>query len=84
MAIGQYSGRQLETLYMVLQDGMPILRGRSQADAERVAKQLGDGLPAHRAGSKIHSPHIEVVYDKAAMRQRDDLYTEFRGYRRGD
>ena len=84
MAIGPYSGRQLEELWMVLQDGMPILRGRPKDEAERLAKQLGDGLPAHRAGSKIHSPHIEVVYDKAAMKQRDDLYTEFRGYRRGD
>ena len=84
MAIGRYSGRQLETLYMVLQDGHPILRGRPQSEAETLAKQLGDGLPTHRAGSTIHSPWIEVVYDREAMKRRDDLYTEFKGYRNGD
>ena len=84
MAIGKYSGRQLEEQWMVLQDGRPILRGRTKAEAEKFAKQLGEGIPAHVAGTKIHSPHIELRYDKAAMKQRDDLYTEFKGYRRGD
>ena len=69
---------------MVLQDGRPILRGQTKHAAERVAKQLGDGLPAHAAGSRIHQPHIELVYDVEAMKKRDDLYTEFRGYRNGD
>ena len=84
MAIGPYSGRQFEEKWMVLQDGRPILRGQTKDAAERMAKQLGDGLPAHAAGTKIHQPHIEVVYDRAAMKERDDLYTEFKGYRRGD
>lgn len=68
---------------MVLQDGHPILRGREKAEAERFAEQLGNGLPSHRAGTKIHSPHIEIAYDREAMKQRDDLYTEYKGYRRG-
>mgnify|MGYP001610468898 CR=1 FL=1 len=83
MAIGKWSGRQLETLWMVLQDGMPILRGRSKSEAEAYAKRLGDGLPQKAAGTRIHSPHIELCYDEAAMTTRDNLYTEFRGYRRG-
>lgn len=80
MAINQYSGRQLEVLWMVLQDGRPILRGRPKIEAEAFAKRLGDGLPATRAGTRVHSPHIELVYDRQAMKQRDDLYSEFRGY----
>ena len=83
MAITQYSGRQLDELWMVLQDGRPILRGRPKAEAETFAKKLGEGLPAHRAGTRIHSPHIELVYDRDAMKRRDDLYTEFKEYRRG-
>lgn len=83
MAITRYSGRQLETLYVVKQDGKPILRGRPQAEAEAFAKQLGDGLPSHAAGTSIHSPYIEIAYDHEAMKRRDDLYTEFRGYRHG-
>ena len=84
MAIGPYSGRQFAELWMVLQDGSPILRGRSKAEAERFAQQLGDGLPKKSAGTRIHAPHIELRYDRDAMTKRDNLYTEFRGYRRGD
>jgi hypothetical protein len=84
MAIGPYAGRQLEELWMVLQDGRPILRGRPKADAERFAKKLGDGLPRTAAGTTIHAPHIEIAYDRQAMKRRDDLYTEFKEYRHGD
>lgn len=84
MAIGPYSGRQLDELWMVTQDGYPILRGCLKHEAERHAKKLGDGLPRKRAGTSIHSPHIEITYDREAMKRRDDLYTEFKGYRRGD
>ena len=69
---------------MVLQDGRPILRGQTKQQAEHTANQLANGLTAKRAGTRIHSPHIEIVYDRAAMKARDDLYTEFKGYRRGD
>ena len=54
-----------------------------KAEAEAYAKRLGDGLPQKAAGTRIHSPHIELRYDEAAMTKRDNLYTEFRGYRRG-
>ena len=84
MAIGPYHGRSLEELWMVLQDGIPVLQGRPKAEAEAFAKKIGDGLPKVRAGSAIYMPHIELKYDAAAMKKRDDLYTEFRGYRRGD
>ena len=84
MAIGPYAGRQLEELWMVTQDGIPVLHGRPKGEAEAFAKKLGDGLPKVRAGTHIYMPHIELKYDVQAMKKRDDLYTEFRGYRRGD
>ena len=84
MAISRYAGKTLPELWMVTQDGAPILRGRPKSEAERFAEDLGRNLPGKRAGTKIHSPHIELKYDDAAMQQRADLYTEFRGYRRGD
>ena len=68
---------------MVLQDGSPILRGRPKSEAEQFAKQLGDGLPQKAAGTRIHAPHIELRYDEAAMTKRDNLYSEFKEYRRG-
>lgn len=83
MAITPYSGRALETLYVVKQNGKPILRGLNEAKAYAMAKQIGDGLPAHQAGTRIHSPHIEVGYDHEAMKKRDDLYREYKDYRRG-
>lgn len=83
MAVSPYAGRQHREQWMVLQDGRPIVRGRDKVEAEQIAKQLGDGLPAHRAGTRIHSPHIEIAYDREAMQKVDDLYTEYRGYRRG-
>ena len=69
---------------MVTQDGIPVLQGRPKGEAEAFAKKLGDGLPKVRAGTHIYMPHIELKYDVQAMKKRDDLYTEFRGYRRGD
>jgi len=83
MAIGPYNGRQLPEKWMVLQDGRPIYRGMDRALAEKSATQLANGLDRHRAGTRIHAPHIEIAYDRAAMKQRDDLYTEYKGYRRG-
>ena len=83
MAISQYSGRTLEELWMVTQDGSPILRGQTKAEAEAMAKRLGDGFAKKRAGTQIHMPHIEIAYDHQAMKRRDDLYTEFKEYRRG-
>ena len=84
MAITQYTGRQRPEKWMVLQDGRPIVRGQDKAAAERVANQLATGLDRKRAGSRLHAPHIEMVYDRDAMQRVDDLYTEFRGYRNGD
>ena len=84
MAIGAYSGRSRPEKWMVVQDGRPIVRGHSKEAAERIANQLGTGLDRKRAGSRIHAPHIEIAYDREAMKKLDDLYTEFRGYRNGD
>jgi hypothetical protein len=84
MAISEYTGRQRPEKWMVLQDGRPIVRGQEKQAAERIANQLGRGLDKKRAGSRIHAPHIEIAYDRDAMKRLDDLYTEFRGYRNGD
>ena len=84
MAISEYTGRQRPEKWMVLQDGRPIVRGQEKVAAEHVAEQLGRDLARKRAGSRIHAPHIEIAYDREAMRRLDDLYTEFRGYRNGD
>ena len=81
--MAEYTGRQRPEKWMVLQDGRPIVRGQDKAAADRIAEQLGQGLPKKRAGTRIHSPHIEIVYDREAMKRLDDLYTEFRGYRNG-
>lgn len=70
-------------MWMVCQDGWPIMRGRSKAQAERHAQQLAAGLHGHRAGSRIRAVDITIQRDVEAMQKEDALYTEFKGYRNG-
>ena len=70
-------------IWMVCQDGWPIVRGLRREQAEAHASQLKNGLDSHRAGSRIRSVDITIARDVEAIRKRDDLYTEFKGYRDG-
>lgn len=66
-----------------MQDGTPIVRGRSREEADKIAQPMAVKLKQRQAGTTVHLPHIEVVRDVQAMKQRDHLYTEFKGYRNG-
>ena len=70
-------------IWMVCQDGWPIVRGLPKAKAEAHAHSLKTGLDSHRGGSKIRSVDITIQRDREAERKRDDLYVEFKGYRNG-
>jgi len=69
--------RQRPEIWMVLQDGSPILRGLPKAKAERQATYLAAGHEAKRAGTTIRHRHYEIVRDWDAERREDALYTEF-------
>jgi hypothetical protein len=70
-------------IWMIAQDGMPLLRGLTRQRAESQASALKAGLDQHRAGSRIRSVDITIQRDQDAMQTREALYREFKGYRNG-
>ena len=70
-------------IWLVTQDGFIIKRGLRKEQAEAHATYLKNGLDSHRAGTKIRSVDIAIGRDVDAELKRDNLYTEFKGYRDG-
>lgn len=58
-------------LYMVVQDGRPLKRGLSFAQAEAHAAYLARGYESHRASDKRRVAEFEVKLDKGLLAELD-------------
>ena len=61
-------------LYMVTQDGRPLRRGLSRAEAERGAAELARGYESHRPSSKRRVAEFDVKPDVEMHKQEDAAY----------
>lgn len=65
-------------LWAVYQDGRPLRRGLTRADADRQADFLARGYESHRAGNKRRVAEFEVKPDYGLNKELDDNWKLFK------